>query len=164
MHKLGKKEKKKLERILSKVPIDVEEICELYHIDIGFFDFSKIEKNAGRKIDSALLADPDGYKILVNRNHWGLRTTFLFCIAREMGRAYLMRDKLEKVGVSVQRVISPDDRKLDTWATRFLIPEDLLRKEHAKLVIPVAKSLADEFDVPLKAMQNRLDELELMYI
>lgn len=56
----------------------------------------------------------------------------------------------------------------EKWADRFamvlLMPEKAVREEHAKMVIPLSKTLAEKFQVPKDVMKRRLDRLELIYI
>jgi len=46
----------------------------------------------------------------------------------------------------------------------LLMPEKAVREEHAKMVIPLSKTLAEKFQVPKDVMKRRLDRLELIYI
>lgn len=75
-----------------------------------------------------------------------------------------MEDNDNKVITSFRMDRSPAERQADKFAAELLMPENLLRQEYAKMIIPVSDSLAEKFNVSKQAMKYRLDSLELIYV
>ncbi len=77
------------------------------------------------------------------------------------GETYLCRGGLKK---------PPEEFQADMFAASILMPKKIitgainLLKEREKITFPVLYRLADEFEVSISALTNRLRELNLLYI
>jgi len=107
---------------------------------------------------------PESTTILVNDQDAKVRQRFT--IAHELGHYFLHikeRDTDEPI-ISFRSDNSPREREANSFAAALLVPEDLLREEYGKMVIPVSDTLADIFRVSKATMRIRLEELELLYV
>lgn len=66
--------------------------------------------------------------------------------------------------VSFEEDRALEEIRAEKFAMELLMPAKTVREEHAKMVIPISRSLAEKFQVPVAVMKRRLDRLELMYI
>ena len=150
---------------ITSAPVDVESICCEEGIRIISMDMHEIEDIAKKPIAGAIQKHPQfGYTILVNESDIAVRQRFT--IAHELGHFFLHMDKdaQEDKITSFRMDSSPKERQANAFAANLLMPESLVRQEHARMVIPVSDSLADIFRVSKQAMRFRLDELELLYV
>lgn len=151
---------------ITSAPVDVESICCEEGIRIISMDMHEIEDIAKKPIAGAIQKHPQfGYTILVNESDIAVRQRFT--IAHELGHFFLHMDKdaqENKIITSFRMDSSPKERQANAFAANLLMPESLVRQEHARMVIPVSDSLADIFRVSKQAMRFRLDELELLYV
>lgn len=151
---------------IHSAPIDVEAICRQEGIRIFTMDMHEIESIAKKDIAGAIQKHPDyGFTILVNESDIGVRQRFT--IAHELGHYFLHMDKdskENKIITSFRMDSSPIERQANTFAANLLMPEDLVRQEHARMVIPVSDTLAEIFRVSKQTMRIRLEELELIYV
>ena len=142
---------------ITSAPVDVESICCEEGIRIISMDMHEIEDIAKKPIAGAIQKHPQfGYTILVNESDIAVRQRFT--IAHELGHFFLHMDK----DAQENKIIT--SFRMDSFAANLLMPESLVRQEHARMVIPVSDSLADIFRVSKQAMRFRLDELELLYV
>lgn len=147
------------------LPINVVSLCEEQSIQIYYVDFSEVEKLTGKKISGAIQKRPDGTcRILVNDSD--IETRQRFTIAHELGHYYLHMDDSDggKLITSFRMDQSPIETQANQFAAELLMPENLLKEEYKKMIIPVSDSLAKKFNVSKQAMRVRLDSLELMYV
>ena len=151
---------------ITSAPVDVESICCEEGIRIISMDMHEIEDIAKKPSAGAIQKHPQfGYTILVNESDIAVRQRFT--IAHELGHFFLHMDKdaqENKIITSFRMDSSPKERQANAFAANLLMPESLVRQEHARMVIPVSDSLADIFRVSKQAMRFRLDELELLYV
>lgn len=75
-----------------------------------------------------------------------------------------MSGKDREIIVSFKGDRAEREVRAERFAMALLMPEIAVRKEHAKMVIPLSKTLAEKFQVPEDIMKRRLDGLELIYI
>ena len=145
-------------------PVDVEALCRQQGIRVIYVNLDDIEKITGKNISGAIQKHPTkGCTILVNEKD--IRTRERFTIAHELGHYLLhMDDSENKVITSFRMDQSPIETQANIFAAELLMPEELVRREHANMVIPVSDSLAEIFDVSKQAMRVRLDSLELLYV
>ena len=143
---------------ITSAPVDVESICCEEGIRIISMDMHEIEDIAKKPIAGAIQKHPQfGYTILVNESDIAVRQRFT--IAHELGHFFLHMDKdaqENKIITSFRMDSSPKERQANAFAANLLMPESLVRQEHARMVIPVSDSK--------QAMRFRLDELELLYV
>ena len=149
---------------ITSAPIDVEAICRQEGIRILSADMHEIESAAQKPISGAIQKHPKfGCTILVNELDREVRKRFT--IAHELGHYFLHMGKEEnKIITSFRMDSSPVERQANVFAANLLMPENLIRQEYERMVIPVSDSLAAIFHVSKQTMRIRLDELELLYV
>ncbi len=150
---------------INSAPIDVEAICRSEKIRVFAMDMKELESITQKAIAGVIQKHSDyGFTILVNESDIGARKRFI--IAHELGHYFLHMEKEDsnKIITSFRMDSSPTERQANVFAVNLLIPEDLVRQEHARMVIPVSDSLAKIFCVTKQTMRIRLNELELIYI
>ena len=144
-------------------PIDVVDICQREGIQIAYVDLTDVEQRAGKEISGAIRKDGTNYIIFVNGQDIATRTRFT--IAHELGHYFLhMKDSPCEVITSFRMDQSFIETQANKFAAELLMPEDMVRAEHSKMVIPVSDSLAKKFNVSKKAMRIRLENLGLLYV
>ena len=155
---------------LNNVPIDIEDLCSRLNIPVFYADFTEIEDMVKKDVAGVIRhlrgteQRPESTTILVNDQDAKVRQRFT--IAHELGHYFLHmkeRDTDEPI-ISFRSDNSPREREANSFAAALLVPEDLLREEYGKMVIPVSDALADIFRVSKAAMRIRLEELELLYV
>ena len=144
-------------------PIDVVDICQREGIQIAYVDLTDVEQRAGKEISGAIRKDGTNYIIFVNGQDIATRTRFT--IAHELGHYFLhMKASPCEVITSFRMDQSFIETQANKFAAELLMPEDMVRAEHSKMVIPVSDSLAKKFNVSKKAMRIRLENLGLLYV
>lgn len=149
---------------IKTAPVDVEGICKQLGIKIIRVSMDEIEQIVHKSISGAIQKIPGNLcTIIVNERD--ISTRARFTIAHELAHYLLhMKDCENQVITSFRMDRSPQETEADRFAAELLMPENLVRSEYAKLIIPVSDSLAKTFDVSKQAMRIRLDNLELMYV
>lgn len=145
------------------IPVDVESICKRLGIKVLYVDFSEIEMRVGKEIAGAIQKVGSAYTILVNEDDSDVRARFT--IAHELGHYFLhMKGNQKEIVTSFRRDRSPKETSANKFAAELLMPREMVRREYAKMVIPVSDSLAKKFEVSKSAMRVRLDSLGLNYV
>lgn len=98
--------------------------------------------------------------IVVNQDNPPTRRRFT--CAHELAHFYLHHDGDELEFLDLRSTIrTPLEREADIFAAELLMPERVLRDEHASLLFPTIEELARRFGVSRQAMQIRLANLGL---
>ena len=153
------------ENQLTSTPIDVDMLCRKENIQVRYINFGEIEDLVKKKISGAIQKSPDG-RVTILVNEKDIETRARFTIAHELGHYYLHMDDCDagKLITSFRMDQSPTETQANQFAAELLMPEELLKEEYRKMIIPVSDSLAKIFNVSKQAMKVRLDSLELMYV
>lgn len=145
------------------IPINLDKLIEELNINVRVRDFSEIE-DVENQIAGYIKKTKNGQAtILVNVND--IPTRQRFTIAHEIGHYFLhMKDNSEESHIEL-RTVAKDSKELsaDRFAAELLMPENLIRKEHDKLMFATATELAQKFNVSFSAMKYRLDTLGLWH-
>lgn len=146
------------------IPIDVESLCGRLGIALYCINLSELEVIAKRPISGLIHKDADNKcTIFVNENDIAVRRRFT--IAHEIGHYFLhIEHESTRTITSFRSDRSPRETEANVFASELLMPEDMVIREHENMVIPVAESLAQKFNVSKPAMRIRLEELELLYV
>jgi len=142
---------------LRSLPIDVVDIAR----KLGFFVFqASFDGPYNENLSGYIRAEEDMREICVNKND--VPTRQRFTVAHELGHYHLHRIGNEITHISKRSEISlSQETEADKFAEELIMPEELLRKEHGKLLIPTTKELAKIFAVSPSAMRTRLRKLGL---
>lgn len=148
---------------ISKLPVDIESICRQEGISVHYVDMLEIEMKTKKQVSGIIQKQPDECNIFVNERDIYPRQRFT--VAHELGHFFLhMQGENNKVITSFRMDRSPKETQANSFAAELLMPEELVRAEYKKMVIPVSDSLAELFQVSKQAMRIRLDSLELLYV
>lgn len=150
-------------------PIDISKILYEMEIRVHPFDFSALNKREGKKILGTLVADNENLALLyeatesINRNR--------FTLAHELAHCCLMHLDDEKIPYIEYRcdeeVTDKKEIEANIFAEEILIPERELYKVLVNKFlnkIPIVKELARLFAVPVNAMKDRLEWLNIPFI
>lgn len=147
-------------------PVNPEWLCSVEGIKIHKVDFTEIEEKTQTHIASAIHNNPKlGLSILINKDD--SLTEQRFAIAMAMGSYILHMNRSPKNNQLITRF--HDDRSVpakqaENFAAHLLAPDAILKRCHARMVIPSAGQLAERLMMPKRIVEARLDELGLMYI
>lgn len=148
---------------LDDYPVDIEKFCDYLGVKLRVVDFSTMERKVGKEISGLLLNETRQYEIWVNDNGSSAQTRF--AAAHELGHLFLhAKADLRRIIVSFRGDGSHKESAANKFAAELLMPEEPLKIEYNKQVIPVGDSLARKFGVPKSEMCKRLDWLGLIYI
>ena len=145
-------------------PIPIEYILWKYGIELKIADFD--EK---RDILGGIGIYEDGNVIMgvsANSDYNSKR----FTVAHELGHLCLhSQDIIDRGGyiAFAQNLNDIGDAKeieANAFASELLIPERNIKKAHRQLFIPFLRMLADEFEVSVNVMRERLINLRLNYV
>ena len=150
---------------LTSIPINCNAICKGENISVKKTDLSKLEKDVGRKISGLIYVDKHTNDKQILINNLDIESRQNFTIAHELGHYFLhVDDDDDGIIISFRGLKNQREKEADLFASELLMPEAFVKKEYAKLPFPTASYLANKFQVSVKAMRYRLDELGMRYI
>ena len=141
------------------LPVNLERLCEERDIEIITYDMTALETKTGRKINSFVRADLNPVTIYISDELTIQHSRIALAVS--LGYVFMQIQDIQMVFCNYA---SPTAQRASRIAEELLMPEELVREEHAKLVIPICKTLAESFHVPEYVMRDRLRRLELMHI
>lgn len=157
-------------------PINIHRILDRLGVEYNALDFSLLECQINNVVlprDADLVmgavaahsiknTGKDAVEITVN-----IKDTYhrqRFTLAHELAHCMLHANTLRNGFLELRTSITdidPRERAANILAGEILIPEILLKKEHAKL--PILQFLANKFDVSENVMAARLEYLDMEY-
>lgn len=141
---------------LKKYPVDVKKICKANNIQLRFSDLESLEAPIGVKIDAILHIEDGNYCIIVNDL---LPSAFArYAIGQCLGHFFLHEGKI-KTFVVFKNDQAPEAMEVRLFANHLFMPRKQFYEAYRSLVIPVAESLAKVFEVPERAVRERITEL-----
>lgn len=154
-----------------KPPINVEEICSIYGIEIE-------EKYSNEAIVGKIsINENSSVNIFINLNENDLASRKRFTIAHELGHFFLHLNEKNNLFKDSTKTMSrtesywdPVEAQANDFAARLLMPIELIIKEAKKLISQdqdidedlFIKSLANIFNVSQKAMTYRLKNIGII--
>lgn len=146
------------------LPIDVAHIAaSVFGMDVYQVSFkSEFNDSVFGFIRKA--PEKETVEIGVNRNNSMARKRFT--IAHELGHYCLHHRDGDEISYADLRstISSPKEAEANRFASELLMPENLVKEEHNKLLFPTVGALADRFAVSRQAMKIRLIKLGLSAI
>lgn len=149
---------------IDSAPVDLNKILSKEGFTLSVVDLSEVEKQRGGEISGLLIVDKEGKGIAVNKNDSLERRRFT--IAHELGHYYLHNTEVKNNNGNIsfyRQERNPSETEANTFAAELLMPEELVRMQHKKLMVPYLSDLATAFDVSKEAMHIRLKILNLEY-
>ena len=142
---------------LKNVPIPVGDIAQKLGIYVWVQSF---EKNYNRDKSGYLEIAGDVSVIYINEKDHPYRQRFT--IAHELAHFLTYPEVMEHAVYRDDRFAHyPEERQANNFASEFLMPGDLIRREYRELVFPTVSDLAKKFQVSNRAMESRLKRLKL---
>lgn len=148
---------------IKRVPVLLEPIITGENIK---FDFRDLKLN-NKDVSGAIKKDENGVTLFINK--YEPRERQRFTVAHELAHYFLDMATSNKPDVHVEfrGLGNPKDLKeikADSFAANLLMPKDLVEKEYSDLFMPMAYELAEKFQVSVKAMKKRLNDLNLFTV
>lgn len=141
---------------IKKYPVDVKEICKANNIELAFSDFESLEEGIGVKIDAILKKDSVRCCIMVNNL---LPSAYArYAIGQCLGHFFLHEGEIKTFAV-FKNDQAPEAMKGRLFANHLFMPRKHFYEAYHFLVIPTAESLAKVFEVPERAVRERITEL-----
>ena len=166
----GKSAKQLLEQYkisMDTLPIDLPKLLENIGISTYEQDFSEVEDEVGYEhgyILGAAISNDEKLGIFFKKGESLNKTMFI--AAHELGHCCLHGDSLKIGHIEFKTSIGNEDdheEEANKFARELLIPEDSLRKQYSKFIIPSLSALSKIYRVSTKVMVKRLEELNLSY-
>ena len=153
---------------VNSYPVDMQAILKKLGIRSGSMDFSNVEAQIPKVIESrgsilgAVTIIDDDVNIFYSEGSTDNRKRFT--LAHELAHCCLNASSLRKGHIEFrfdERTSDPKELAANIFAGQLLIPEKPLRKMYDSLVLPAADVMAREFKVSTHVMEARLEHLGL---